>query len=91
MRALVPFFGLLMFVALIIKLIWWILGAAMLYLVFRVGRAQLRAAQATRAAEARRAAHIAARAEQQHRWVLRGDDRGVYGDYPVAQLFRKRC
>jgi hypothetical protein len=90
MRALVPFFGMLMFVALIIKLIWWILGAAVLYLLFRVGRAQLRAVRAIREAEARRAAQVTARAEQQHRWILRGDDRGVYGDYPVAQLFRKR-
>jgi hypothetical protein len=25
-----------------------------------------------------------ARADQQHAWVMAGDDRGVYGDYPPA-------
>jgi type II secretory pathway pseudopilin PulG len=90
MRALVPFFGMLMVIALIIKLIWWILGAVVLYLLFRVGRSQLRAAQASRQAHARRVAQIAARAEQQHRWALRGDDRGTYGDYPPAHLLSKR-
>ena len=29
-------------------------------------------------------AAIAARADQQHAWVLAGDDRGVYGVYPPA-------
>jgi flagellin-like protein len=42
MRALVPLFGVLMLIALIIKLIWWILGAIVLYVLFRVGRSQLR-------------------------------------------------
>jgi hypothetical protein len=27
---------------------------------------------------------IAARADEQHAWVLAGDDRGVYGNYPPA-------
>ena len=31
-----------------------------------------------------RRAALAARADQQHAWVLAGDDRGVYGDYPPA-------
>jgi hypothetical protein len=48
MMALVPLFGMLMLIALIIKLIWWILGAVVLYLLFRVGRSQLRTAQASR-------------------------------------------
>ncbi|MDT5343203.1 MAG: hypothetical protein QOE52_2387 [Mycobacterium sp.] len=90
MRALVPFFGVLMLIALIIKLIWWILGAIVLYVLFRVGRSQLRLARARREAESRRAAEVAARAEQQHRWTLQGDDRGIYGEYPVADLFGKR-
>ena len=29
---------------------------------------------------------IAARADQQHAWVLAGDDRGVYGQYPPDQI-----
>jgi hypothetical protein len=27
---------------------------------------------------------LAARADEQHAWVLAGDDRGVYGKYPPA-------
>jgi hypothetical protein len=90
MRALASLFGMLMLVALIIKLIWWILGAVVLYVLFRVCRSQLRSAQAAREAEARRAAQVAARADQQHRSILSGDDRGIYGVYPVADMFRKR-
>jgi hypothetical protein len=29
---------------------------------------------------------LAARADQQHAWVLAGDDRGIYGDYPPRQI-----
>jgi hypothetical protein len=83
MRALVGFFGMIMLIGLTIKLIRWILGAVVLYGLFRVGCAQLRSAQAARAAKARRAAQISARADKRHRWVLRGDDRGIYGVYPV--------
>ena len=31
-------------------------------------------------------AAIAARADQQNQWVLDGDERGIYGDYPPKQL-----
>ena len=80
----------LILIALIIKLVWWILGAIALYVLFRLGRSQIRLARTRREAEARRAAQVAARAEQQHRWMLQGDDRGIYGEYPVADLFSKR-
>ena len=40
--------------------------------------------EAEEAAEARRRAAMAARADQQHAWVLQGDERGVYGQYPAA-------
>jgi len=36
--------------------------------------------QAALGAEQRRHAAIAARADQQHQWVLAGDPRGTYGD-----------
>jgi uncharacterized membrane protein YphA (DoxX/SURF4 family) len=90
MRALGSLFGVLLLIGLIVKLIVWILGAIVLYVLFHVARSQLRAAGARTEADARRAAEVAARAEQQHRWVLRGDDRGIYGEYPVADLFSKR-
>jgi hypothetical protein len=90
MRTLASLFGILMVIALIIKLIWWILGAIAIVVLFRLVRAQLRAARAQREVDASRVAQLAARAEQQHRWVLRGDERGIYGEYPVANLFRQR-
>jgi hypothetical protein len=90
MRTLASLFGTLMFIALIIKLIWWILGAIALFMLFRLVRRQLRVARDRTEANARRAARLAARADQQHRWVLCGDERGIYGEYPVADLFRER-
>lgn len=38
------------------------------------------------ASSARRREHAAlvARADQQHAWILAGDDRGIYGAYPPA-------
>jgi hypothetical protein len=41
---------------------------------------------AEEAAEARRQAAVVKRADQQHAWVLAGDDRGVYGQYPPAAV-----
>jgi hypothetical protein len=35
-------------------------------------------------AERRRLAEIVARADRQHNWVLQGDERGVYGEYPTV-------
>ena len=29
---------------------------------------------------------LVARADQQHTWILAGDDRGIYGDYPPKQI-----
>jgi ABC-type Fe3+-siderophore transport system permease subunit len=29
---------------------------------------------------------LVARADQQHAWILAGDDRGVYGEYPPMQI-----
>jgi hypothetical protein len=75
-------FVLLIFIGAIVKFWAWIaavLGALLvfgllLWLTFYVER---------RVDEryARRAALIA-RADQQHAWVLAGDDRGTYGEYP---------
>ncbi|OBF61105.1 hypothetical protein A5787_01665 [Mycobacterium sp. 852002-50816_SCH5313054-b] len=71
----------------IIKLIWLIAGAAALVGLFFVVRALVR--EGLRRAELR-AAHRTAvrfRADQQHRGVLRGDDRGIYG-VEGAELMR---
>jgi fatty acid desaturase len=73
---------------------WWIVAiAAVAALVWMAQRAfreieAEEAAEARRAqAEARRQAAVAKRADQQHRWVLQGDDRGVYGP-AGAELMR---
>jgi hypothetical protein len=76
-------FGALVVLALIVwiivKLIWWIVGAAALVGLFFVGRAIVRWYDKRAAERARYREELAARADQQHNWVLRGDDRGIYG------------
>jgi hypothetical protein len=71
--------GLLLLIAIIIKFIWWILGAAALIVLFFIGRAIVRWYSKRSAAYARYWDGLAARADQQHNWVLQGDDRGIYG------------
>jgi hypothetical protein len=72
-------FGLLLVIAIVIKFIWWILGAAALVGLFFLVRAIVRESHKRADAYARHCAAIAARADQQHNWVLQGDDRGIYG------------
>jgi hypothetical protein len=72
-------FVLFLVVGLIIKYFWWIAGAAALVGAFFAIRAIVRKAEQRRLAAAERDEELARRAEQQHRWTLRGDSRGVYG------------
>ena len=72
-------FALLVIIALIIKFFWWIVGALAMVAVFFVVRAIVRENRKRRAGYDRYYAQLAARADQQHNWVLQGDDRGVYG------------
>jgi hypothetical protein len=71
--------GVLFIVGLIIKFIWWIVGAAALVGLFYLVRAILRANARQRATLAQGMNELAARADQQHNWVMQGDDRGIYG------------
>ena len=73
--------GVLLIVAVVIimKFLWWILGAVAIIGVFYIVRAMVRAGSKRRDAVARYNAEIAGRADQQHEWVMRGDDRGFYG------------
>jgi hypothetical protein len=71
--------GVLFIVGLIIKFIWWIIGAAVLVGLFYLIRAILRADARQRAVLVQRMNEVAARADQQHNWVMQGDDRGTYG------------
>ncbi len=71
--------GMLFVIGLVIKYIWWIVGAlAVAAAVYAIGEL-IRGNQANAAAKARANAAIAARADEQHNWVLHGDDRGIYG------------
>jgi hypothetical protein len=71
--------ALLVVVAIIIKFIWWILGALALVGLFFLTRAVVRENRKRRDAYARHCGQVSARADQQHNWVMQGDDRGVYG------------
>ena len=72
-------FVVLLVVGLIIKYFWWIAGAAALVGAFFAVRAIVRKAEQRRLEAVERDEELARRAEQQHRWTLRGDSRGVYG------------
>ena len=72
-------FGVLVLVAIIVKFFWWILGAIALISLLFLARALIRENRKRRDALARHYAEVAARANQQHQWVMQGDDRGIYG------------
>ena len=73
--------GVLFIIGLIIKFIWWIIGAAALVGLFFLIRAILRANARQRAIVSQRMTELAARADLQHNWVMQGDDRGIYGPH----------
>jgi hypothetical protein len=78
--------AILVIVAIIIKFIWWILGTVALNGLFYLVRALMRENRKRREGLARYHAEIAARADRQHQWVLEGDDRSIYGQYPTTPL-----
>ncbi|MEY8015707.1 hypothetical protein [Mycobacterium servetii] len=80
------FVAVLLLIAVIIKLIWWILGAILLVALLFLVRAVVRWYGKRAAARARGRRELAARADQQHNWVLRGDDRGIYGPEGAALM-----
>lgn len=89
MKSLAPLIGIMIIIGIIVRFFWWILGALVLTGLFFLVRALIREDRVRRAAIARRHAEIAARADAQHRWVLQGDDRGVYGDYPIPLIVKQ--
>jgi hypothetical protein len=64
----------------------WLVAAAVVYIAARVGWWWYTQQLAAQAAAQREHTAIAARADQQHAWVLAGDDRGIYGKYPPAAV-----
>jgi hypothetical protein len=71
--------GLMLIIWIIVKLIWWILGAAILVGLCFLVRAIVRESRKRADLKAAHRAALAVRADQQHNWVLQGDDRGIYG------------
>jgi type II secretory pathway pseudopilin PulG len=78
--------GLMLIIWVIVKLIWWILGAAILVGLYFVVRAIARESRKRADLKAAHRAAFAARADQQHNWVLQGDDRGIYGTEGVELM-----
>ena len=69
------FLVILLVIGLVIKFIWWIIGAAVLVTAFCIARYMAQPASTAGCARA----ELVARADQQHEWVMQGDDRGIYG------------
>jgi type II secretory pathway pseudopilin PulG len=84
MRTLGQFVGVLLVVGFVGAYFWWIVAAAAVVALAWMAQRAFRDSETEEAAEGRRRAAIAARADQQHQWVLQGDERGVYGQYPAA-------
>jgi hypothetical protein len=84
MRLVWQLIGTLLLVGFLIK--YWLLVALVLaaVAVWKFGPGWWAAHQAAVAAERDRVAGIAARADQQHAWVLAGDPRGTYGAAEVT-------
>jgi hypothetical protein len=62
----------------------WVLGAAAVILLGLWIHSLANLARAAAAERRDQRAAIIARADQQHQWVLAGDNRGVYGEHPPA-------
>ena len=84
MRTLAQFIGVLLLIGFVGAYFSWIAAIAAVAALLWMARRAFREIEAGEVAEARRLAAVANRADQQHRWALAGDDRGVYGAYPPA-------
>jgi len=74
-----PLLLLLVLVAIIVKFFWWIVGVVVLIGLFLLMQELMKERRQARDARLRHYAEIRARANQQHQWVMQGDDRGIYG------------
>lgn len=86
MRTVGQFICVLLVIGFVGAYFWWIVAVAAVagFVWMTVKAFQDIAAQ--EAVEARRRAVVVRRADQQHAWMLAGDDRGVYGQYPPAAV-----
>lgn len=85
----VAIFALLFVVGLVITYIWWFVGAAALAGMFYAGRAVARKVEERRVLEAELEAErkfdLQRSTERQHRWMMTGDSRAIYG--PEGEAF----
>ncbi|OBB77131.1 hypothetical protein [Mycobacterium sp. 852014-52144_SCH5372336] len=72
-------FGLLILISVVITYYWVFIGIGVAIGLFFAVRGLVRREQERRLAAAREAEILAYRAERQHRWARRGDNRGIYG------------
>jgi lysylphosphatidylglycerol synthetase-like protein (DUF2156 family) len=91
-RLLWQFFATLIIIAVLFHFIWWIAAIAgiiaavvgLWWLAMMVCRDQ----DAALEREAQREAGLRARADEQHNWVMQGDERGTYGPDGAAVICR---
>ncbi|MDY6998625.1 MAG: hypothetical protein SW019_18665 [Actinomycetota bacterium] len=79
-------FVVLLVVGLVVKYFWWIAAGAGLVGLFFAGRALVRHLEERRELAAEARAALQRRADRQHRWMLSGDSRGVYGPDGAAVM-----
>lgn len=91
MREFFALVAVLLVLSLVIEYFWWIVGALAAGLacfgVYAVISAIVEERRRRRKWHARIAAELAARADEQHRLTLQGDERGIYGEYPPRGPF----
>ena len=75
-------FGLLFVVGAIALYIKWVLLGVAIWAALKLWSRGVNAIADARLRRQRELDAIRARADQQHQWVMQGDDRGVYGKYP---------
>ena len=79
-------FAVALMIYLVVTFIWWIVAVALAVALFYLIKAIVEENRRRREVRAHRCAEIAARADQQHSWVMQGDERGVYGPEGAALM-----
>ena len=86
MRTIGQLVGVLLLVGVIGAYFWWIVAVAAGVGLIWMAQKAFREIEAEETDAARQRAALVLRADQQHAWVLAGDDRGTYGHYPPATI-----
>jgi hypothetical protein len=82
--------GTLLLVGFMLKYWWLIVLVVAAVILFKWAPVWWAAHEASVAAEEKRLAEVAARADQQHNWVMQGDDRGLWGvAWPAMRKYER--